>query len=61
MESFDLLLGKKVGLTGCPCRVSYPKTGLEAFADHVKGDRVDARVDGCHVDADVVQHQKETE
>lgn len=40
--------------------VSYPEAVLEALADHVEGDGVDAGVDGCHVDANVVQHQKET-
>lgn len=51
----------KVGFTGYPLRVAYPEAALEAFADHVEGDRVDAGVDGCHVNANVVQHQKETE
>lgn len=42
-------------------RVStYPKATLKALADHVEGDGVDAGVDRCHVDADIVQHQKET-
>lgn len=40
--------------------IAYPEATLEALADHVEGDWVDAGVDRCHVDADVVQHQKET-
>lgn len=38
---------------------SHPKAALEALADHVEGDWVDAGVDGGHVDANVVQHQEE--
>lgn len=38
---------------------SHPEAALEALADHVEGDWVDAGVDGGHVDANVVQHQEE--
>lgn len=39
--------------------MSHLEAALEALADHVEGDRIDAGVDGRHVDADVVQHQEE--
>lgn len=39
---------------------SHPEAALEALADHVEGDWIDAGVHGRHVDADVVQHQEET-
>lgn len=38
----------------------YPEAVLEALADNVEGDWVDAGVYRRHVDANVVQHQKET-
>lgn len=35
---------------------SHPEAALEALADHVEGEWIDAGVHRRHVDADVVQH-----
>ena len=42
-------------------RISYPETSFESLADYIQCDWVDARVEGCHVDAKVVQDEKNTE
>ena len=39
---------------------AHPEAALEALADHVEGNWIDAGVHGRHIDADVVQHQEET-
>lgn len=38
----------------------YPEAALEALADHIKSNGVDAGVHGSHVYPYVVQHQEET-
>lgn len=42
-------------------RISYPETSFESLADYIQCNRVDARVEGCHVDAKIVQDKKNTE
>lgn len=48
------------GGTHCDWVAPHPEAVLEAPADHVEGDGVDAGVHRCHVNANVVQHQEET-
>lgn len=45
----------------CDQRAPYPEAVLEALADHVEGDGVDAGVDRCHVNANIIQDQEEAE
>lgn len=40
---------------------SYLETCFESFADHIQSDGVDAGVQRCHINANIVQDKKHTE